>query len=179
MALIASGGFDGLPSGRLIFVNCVLGFVISNLYIFEPSVSWYAVLQVFSVLFSGLVFLKTITSFCNNKFSSFLNLLLNSLAFVLVVLLVKWNTAEINFSSTAFQCSVFGLGSLLLAIEGNLTGLARLSAAVSVLGFLWRQDAFLGTFIFFVPLIVVSLFNEDRRRVFKVWFSLAFALVST
>ena len=179
MALIASGGFDGLPSGRLIFVNCVLGFVISNLYIFEPSVSWYAVLQVFSVLFSGLVFLKTITSFCNNKFSSFLNLLLNSLVFILVVFLVKWNTASINYSSTAFQCSVFGLGSLLLAIEGNLTGLTWLSGAVSVLGFLWRQDAFLGTFIFFVPLMAISLFNKDRRRVFKVWFTLAFAAMST
>jgi len=168
-----------VPSGRLVFVNFVLGFLLSRLYILVPDVSWYAVFQVLSVLLSALVFFKTVSRYFRLVLGGRSDAFLTGAVFLIVVLLLKWNMSSINYSSTAFQCSVFGLGSLLLAVKGNFTGLVWFSGFVAVLGFLWREPAFLGALIFFIPLIVVSLFFDGRRRVLKVWFSLASVILST
>jgi hypothetical protein len=179
MAMIASGGFDGVPSGRLVYVNYVLGFLLSRLYILVPDVSWYAVFQVQSVLLSALVFYKTFTRYFRLVLGGRSDTYLTGVVFLIVVLLLKWNMSSINYSSTAFQCSVFGLGSLLLAVKGNFTSLIWFSGFVAVLGFLWRQGSFLGALIFFIPLIIISFFFDGRGRVIKVWFSLASVILST
>lgn len=179
ISLIASGGFDGVPSGRLVFVNFVLGLLLSRFYILVPDVSWYAVFQVLSLLLSALVFFKTFTRYLRVALGGQLNVFLTGAIFLFAVLFLKWNMSSINYSSTAFQCSVFGLGSLLLAVKGNFAGSIWLSGFVAVLGFLWRQESFLGALIFFIPLIVISFFFDGRIRKLKAWFSLAFVILST
>lgn len=38
---IASGAFTGTPDGHLIFIQYVLGFLISRCYVLQPQVDWY------------------------------------------------------------------------------------------------------------------------------------------
>jgi hypothetical protein len=83
--------------------------------------------------------------------------------------LLKWNTSSINYSATAFQCSVLGLGSLLLSVKANLRSSAWLASVVAVLGFLWRHDAFFASLLFFIPLITAELFNGVWKKKIKVW----------
>lgn len=178
MAQIASGGISGTPSSYLVYSNIVLGFLISNSYRLISDFSWYAVFQVLSVLFSCLVFLITFFRFARAKLHIFSYILFANFTFLASAVLLKWNTTSINYSATAFQCSVLGLGSLLLAVNANLRLLAWLASAVAVLGFLWRHDAFFGTLLFFTPLIVADLFNGDCKKKINVWSAFS-ALLAT
>lgn len=50
---IASGAFTGTPNGHLIFIQYVLGFLISRLYMLNRSVDWYGFLLV-GAMFLGI-----------------------------------------------------------------------------------------------------------------------------
>ena len=41
---IASGAFSGTPDGHLIFVQYAIGFLLSRMYLWLPSVDWYGFL---------------------------------------------------------------------------------------------------------------------------------------
>ena len=50
---IASGAFTGTPDGHLIFMQYVLGFLLSRMYLLLPSVDWYGFFMA-GVIFLGL-----------------------------------------------------------------------------------------------------------------------------
>lgn len=50
---IASGAFTGTPDGHLIFVQYALGFLLSRMYLWLPSVDWYGFFMT-GVIFLGL-----------------------------------------------------------------------------------------------------------------------------
>jgi hypothetical protein len=62
MMLIAEGNFSGKPETDLIYTSTILGYFLKILYILVPTISWYAILQLFlnfMAFYSLLLFIKS------------------------------------------------------------------------------------------------------------------------
>jgi hypothetical protein len=62
MMLIAEGNFSGKPETDLIYTSTILGYLLKILYTLVPTLSWYAILQLFLnfiTFYSFLIFIKS------------------------------------------------------------------------------------------------------------------------
>ncbi len=164
MALIASGGFGGTPSPRLVFINSVLGSVLSTSYRLFPSIPAYSLLALGTNIFSILLLLVSTSAFLGfRKFSASVHNTYAGVLLCISMFVLQQNLLQVNFTKTAFTASVVGLVSLQLAIVTYRKSLIYLSIFVCCLGFAWRSDAFYLAVLVSSPTLVMVLIGRYRH----------------
>lgn len=179
MAQVASGGFTGKPSQYLIVINVVIGWILRGLYTFAPTIPWYALLIMMSVGFAS-------TTLCNIIFqrisshefrSHFSQKILITCLLSPIIYYTYANIQTLNYSSTAFFCSVCGILGMILSISNDDKIQIAQPMLIAIIGFLWRDTAFLSVVMLTTPVVLISLTSNNWRKYFKS-FSLLGLVVS-
>lgn len=176
MAQIANGGITGKPSGYTIFLNIFLGKFLQICYQMFPGIQWYPFLQVASMAFAFAVFMRV--GIIALKFVIPDDLILR-ICFASTLLIIVFSQFSvwvytINFSTTAYFCSVIGLSTLFLSLRINPSSIALYPIYICLLGFLWRPQAFISVVPVFLLLLVFQFRRIPYISVFKNISLLAF-----
>ena len=178
MAQVASGGFTGKPSQYLIVINVVIGWILRGLYTFAPTIPWYALLIMMSVGFAS-------TTLCNIIFrrisshefsSSYSQKILTTCLLSPIIYYTYANIQTLNYSSTAFFCSVCGILGMILSINNDDKIKIAQPMLIAIIGFLWRDTAFLSVVILTTPVVLFSLTSNNWRKYFKSFSLLGLAV---
>jgi hypothetical protein len=160
MSQIANGGFAGRPSEHLIFVNSVIGVVLKWLYTITQWAQWYSALIVISLISAVTVFLKSLSP----RPGSPSYWTIACLSFLIIYPSLSDHVFSINYSSTAYFCTSLGFSSLIISLKHPKKNLAWGPIIISVLGFLWREPAFLSVCPIWLILIALQYRRKDIRR---------------
>jgi hypothetical protein len=169
MSQLANGGFTGEASKYLLFINVIIGHVLSFCYQIVPGVQWYPLFQVLSMAFACAVFT------CSGVFKlGVFNLGSRSIrmffALVLFVVMCSQFMAwvfSINYSTTAYFCSTLGCLSLLLSARVKPSSIAFAPIVVCFLGFLWRPQAFISVVPVFLVVLLFQIRIVSIKSIFK------------
>ena len=178
IAQVASGGWTGKPSQYLIFINVVIGWVLRGLYAFAPPVQWYAVLIVVSIGFASTTFCNIILQHISRNIfrSSFTKHLLTVCLLSPIIYYTYANIQTLNYSSTAFFCSVCGILGLLLSLNNNSDKRIIQPMLTAIIGYLWRDTAFLSVVILTAPVVLLSVTSHNWRKYLQYSISLSFVI---
>jgi hypothetical protein len=162
MSQIASGGFTGKPSEHLIFINPLIGFLLKWLYIVSPPIPWYSVLIILSLVFSLSIFIDLLLKRLEYADTY------TQISFLMISFLVLFPTFanrifEINYSGTAYFCSIIGFSAWILSLNdtADYTSIGPLISCF--IGFLWRDFAFYSV----IPIFVILFYFCHRRDSLK------------
>ena len=174
MSQIANGGFTGRPSEHLIFINSIIGVVLKWLYTITQSVQWYSVLMIVSLISAVTVFLKSLSP--NPGLLSYRTTV--CLSFLIIYPGLSERVFSINYSSTAYFCTSLGFSSLVISLKYQKSYLAWGPIIICILGFLWREPAFLSVCPIWLILIALQYRRKDIRR-FSSNIALSVGLLAT
>jgi len=153
MLLISSGYLTGRPDPHLVFINIIIGNLISFFYHWFPRFEWYTFHLIACQIVSLTTILFVFLEKKNNRYIVvFMCLLISAITLQFLV--------HLQFTTTAFLLASSGL----LIFNRNLTlnvKLYSLSYILMILIFTWsfmlRIDAFLGAIligsVFFIPFL--------------------------
>lgn len=158
MSQIANGGFTGAPSEHLIFINTVLGFTLKFLYTIIPTIQWYSVLMVCSLVFSLSVFLDALMRQLKPRGAITKVIFLAATSAIIFPTFLN-SVFEVNYSGTAYFCSILGFCSWLLCLKDSNYRVPIAPLFACLLGFLWRDSAFYSV----LPIWIVVIFVLYRR----------------
>ncbi len=168
MSQIANGGYTGKPSEYLLFINIILGHVLKLCYQLIPGIQWYPLLQVVSMSIAFAVFMRSVVFTLRTAIPqerTLRGMYSLTLFFVVFTQFIVW-VYSINFSTTAYFCSILGLLSLLLSLRAGQTSIAIIPIFVCLLGYLWRSHAFFSV----VPIFSIILVFQFRQIPYKSLF---------
>jgi hypothetical protein len=160
MSQIANGGFTGRPSEHLIFVNSLVGVFLKWLYSITQNVQWYSVLMIVSLISAVTVFLKSLRP--KLGLLSYRDIV--CLSFLIIYPSMSERVFSINYSSTAYFCTSLGFSSLIISLTYQKKFLVLGPIAICVLGFLWREPAFLSVCPIWLILLAMQYRRKDIRR---------------
>ena len=179
MALLASGGFGGTPSPRLVYINSGLGYVLASSYQLLPSIPAYSIFALGTNIVSILLLIVSVSAFLDLcKFPSDIHNIYAGVLLCISLFILQQNLLEINYTKTAFTASFVGLVSLQLAIVASKKPLIYISIFVCCLGFVWRDDAFILAVLISLPTLVkvsVGRYQYVTKGI-GVLFSLIFSI---
>lgn len=147
MMLISAGYFSDSPNHHLVFINALLGYLISGLEKFYPAFNWYSIVLVFIHIlsFSAIFYLFTFFTFSNRVKWVFRFLTLAAFYYVSVRMQF---TYVASFSCIAGLMLVHLWRNKLFLISGltffTVGGLLRVESALVILLFFYI------TYIFFL-----------------------------
>ncbi|MCC5945587.1 MAG: hypothetical protein JJT94_11685, partial [Bernardetiaceae bacterium] len=101
MLLISSGKITGEPEPYLIFINFLIGYILSQAYTYLPSVEWYSVHHVMCYASSLAVLLFVFIQQKENR-------VIKSLKIITVLLFIVLFALELQFTTVAFSLSIAG-----------------------------------------------------------------------
>ena len=127
MAMIASGGFNGLPDCHLVFINALLGCVLAGLYSLTKAVEWYTIFQMVVHIFSASAIVWYILHSDKQRWIKIVWLLF---------FYVFWirSCISLQFTTTAGFSAVAGCLMLVLACEKQYNQTKRAANALFCLG---------------------------------------------
>lgn len=102
---IASGAMSGTPDYHLVFVKAALGMILSTLYTWGSGIDWYGLLWMGLIIWSMLLILWKLISFCSKKGK---NPILTTL-FFLVMFTMTVLEHLVNFQFTVVAGIVIGV----------------------------------------------------------------------
>ena len=166
MAQIASGGFTGKPSQFLVIINVLIGWILKTLYTFAPTIPWYALLIVVSIGFASTTFCNIILQHISSKtFRSPFSKHLSTICLLSPIIYYSYsNIQTLNYSSTAYFCSVCGILGMLLSLNNNYNKQILQPMLVTVIGYFWRDTAFLSVVVLTAPVVLLSVTAHNWRR---------------
>ncbi len=110
MRLIVSGRYSGTPNGQAIFLNVLLGYLLSALYTIAPAVEWYGLYLEFSIFVSVImaefVFLKRISERRELIIRSVIIAIFSALLFEKQILMPQFTTVSAFLVSAAVSCVI-------------------------------------------------------------------------
>jgi hypothetical protein len=162
---IANGGFTGKPSEHLVFVNSLLGFTLKWLYAITQSIQWYPVLIICSLVFSISIFIEVLIKRLQ-EFDQFARLGFLFISLLILLPAFVHRVFEINYTGTAYFCSILGFSSWILRSSDSHNDLAVGPLVSCFLGYLWRDSAFFSIFPIWVIVFIVCY-----RRNYQTKFS--------
>ena len=166
MSQIANGGFTGAPSEHLIFINAVLGFALKFLYTIIPSIQWYSVLMVGSLVFSLSVFLEALMRQLKPRGAITKVTFLSATSTIILPTFIN-SVFEVNYSGTAYFCSILGFCSWLLYLEDSIYRVPIAPLFGCLLGFLWRDSAFYSVLPIWIVVVFVFYYRDYKREYLK------------
>ena len=166
MSQIASGGFTGKPSEHLIFINPLLGFLLKWLYIIFPPIPWYSLLIILSLVFSISIFIDLLLRRLEYADTY------TQISFLLISFLVLFPTFanrifEINYSGTAYFCSIIGFSAWILSLDDSVVYTSIGPLISCFIGFLWRDFAFYSVIPIFVIVFYFCHRRDSRKKYLK------------
>lgn len=171
MAALASGGYSGSPSARLVYVGYLPGLVLAAAYRALPSVPWYVLLLDVAAV-TALSTVSWLLWRCRERITP-------AQVVVLGTTLFTW--ASLLLMTPTFTIAAFALAtaSLCILAAAPLLGSAAPTAAVAgglLLGAAaaLRWDSLLGAFAVGAPLAIAAAVAAGRR--FTVRFTCTAAL---
>lgn len=110
MAMIASGGFQGVPDCHLVFINALLGCVLAGLYSLTTAVEWYTIFQTMVHIFSASAIVWYIYRSEKHRWIKFVWL------FFFYAFWVR-SCISLQFTTTAGFSAVAGCLTLIIAVK--------------------------------------------------------------
>lgn len=164
---IAMGAW-GANSSFLIFINVLIGYLITYLYYIFPSVNCYALfmLGVEMVAFGGVLF--TVWRYSHVKVKGFF--------IVLIALLEVFVSCNYTYTILAAIITVIGISLLLFGILYGSFGLRFWGTIFTWIGFMIRMPSFLIGGCICVPLVIFVCREKLNRTIFLKHFLLILAL---
>ena len=163
MMSFANGDFTGTPESQLVFIGILIGGLLKLLYTLSSALPWYALVLVFTQIFSGAILLTILYKFLRG---------LNNRPLICVVSLVALITPtlvlDLSFSTTAMYSSVVGLASLALLVENFEEQGPLITVAVAIILVLagsLRFGFFLAAVLLLLPIYLLHLQKLSRFTV--------------
>ena len=150
---IASGLY-GKPDYHLIYINVILGYLISSLYRIIPGIAWYDIIQYLVVLIS-LTFISYV--FLNKKKQTVI-------ASVAIFVLGYSLYVRPQYTKTVGICTIAGMLLLQHYFTSKRKSIAYLSIFMLVLGSLLRINQFLPCAAICFPILIPGLLNIFNRK---------------
>jgi hypothetical protein len=159
MNLIAAGrAFADRPDEHLLFINVVLGWPLSRLYMLAPAVPWYGISQ-----FAALLAAAAGTAYALLRVGPSLRRLV--VVWIFFVMAMLPCLILMQYTKTAFLVSLAGMLLFLAPLRGAAPWprAAEVAAGLLVLlGSLIRIQSFLMAAVVAAPLVVVAIATAPR-----------------
>lgn len=163
MMLFVSGIYTGEPSEFITFQNIIVGLMLKQFYLFNPSINWYvgflSFVQIIS--FTALYFLLRPLS---SKRTNFFLFILPLLYFIVEVNLY------LQFTKVAFIASTIGVLYGLRYIKNPKIKDLFLSTCFITLGLLIREHSAYGSVLLALPLILIFAYKYKTNILNKHFF---------
>ena len=162
LTLISAGYFnvDSNPDHHLIFINSIIGRILSSLYSINNEIEWYFIhlfiLQIIST--SILYYILSL------RFKDLLSkILLAFLLFSLVVLFL----IKMQFTTTAYMLCASGYILLLHSLDNKLLSFRVIfSIILIVYSYLIRPEVMISTTAIFLPIFI---FQKNKKKMFLIY----------
>lgn len=173
MMTIAAGWIDGIPDAHLVFTNVIIGTVLKALYIFAPSLNWYAFYLLVFLSISGFTMLNVILHFGKN---------VRTIAILIFSISYLSFYFNFSFTSVSILVSLSGFGYLFKVIDGGnkkqFVGIL-FSIVLIVAGGLIRFHSLLLVFILTTPLFFYKTFYRKQYSLIVALCSVLFLTTVT
>lgn len=166
MMATVSGAYNGIPSKYIMFMNPLIGILISGLYNCIPSINWYVWLQLIMICISFSIILY-IGLKMNNKFIIFCMLIFNLIASIDMYQLMQFTKTATLIISTGFFAFLYDINIQESSINVWTTVL------FVICGFLIRSQCFyLTAFIFSIVFLINGMLKQSfifskKNRIIK------------
>lgn len=166
MMATVSGAYNGIPSKYIMFMNPLIGILISGLYNCIPSINWYVWLQLIMICISFSIILY-IGLKMNNKFIIFCMLIFNLIASIDMYQLMQFTKTATLIISTGFFVFLYDINIQESSINVWTTVL------FVICGFLIRSQCFyLTAFIFSIVFLINWMLKQSfifskKNRIIK------------
>jgi hypothetical protein len=155
MNLIASGGYTGEPSERLIYIHIFIGYFLKFLYSYLPFLNWYTWFLIITLTISFISFQFVVnTCFKSLKIKFLAHIILLCVVFPLFVNICFTKIAAFTFIS-GLVLIVFNDTSRLSLIFGYF---------LVLLGVAIRSEVFFLLLLFIFPVYISALFQKKIKR---------------
>ncbi len=146
---LASGRYSGTPESHLVFIKQTIGLPLSFAYSSAPTIPWYAISLVTTIILSLALLLR----FARN--------LQNYLMwFAIAVPTTVFCVLRPNFTIASIIASTVGLVLLSFALtQGKWRCSAGLSFILIIVGYSWRADGFFLALLFCSPIILIACYK--------------------
>lgn len=160
MALIASGGYTGEPSGFLVFMKYPVGFILSFLYKTVSAVPWYAVFTLMCVFIPSCIFCFFLIHECRKNKRPFAGIVLYTLLFIFII---QKHVMIPQFTLTTAFLAVSAV--VILYYSGDKHNPIMIFAAIvlSVLAFSIREKVFYMVMPVILLIIVLKVINNKKN----------------
>jgi hypothetical protein len=155
---ICSGGFSGLPTPNIVFINLFISKTLHTLFLIYNKVNWYTI-------FLELVFIVCFftTSYLFIKDRS-INILFSIISvFILLFGFYFTCIVKLQFTTVALFCGFTGL--LCLIKKENNKHSNILFAMFIIVAFLIRKDTFYISITFLIPILLTN--NNEKVALLK------------
>lgn len=151
MNLIASGGYTGMPSERLIFMNLVIGYILQFLYTYFPFLNWYTwlLLSVVTISFFALQFISNL-ALKDRKLKIVTHIIILCIVFPLLV--------KICFTKIAAFSIISGL--VLIFFNSNSRIYLVLGYLLVLIGVAIRMEVFLMLLLLIFPIYLTYIYQK-------------------
>ncbi|HIT67938.1 MAG TPA: hypothetical protein IAB61_11965 [Candidatus Merdisoma merdipullorum] len=126
---IASGAMSGTPDYHLVFVKAALGLMLQGLYTYLPGIDWYGCLWMGFILFSSVLVLWKLLSFCEQKRKNIA--VATALFLMFFTLTMLWHL--VNFQFTVVPAIVVGSAIFFYYTDESKGRKAYFAAALIIL----------------------------------------------
>jgi len=170
--LFLSGLYTGEPSEYIVFQNIIIGKVLKQLYIYDPSINWYTLFfDIVQTLSFGALFIL-MNKILDKKIFIFL------FVFPMLYFIVEMYT-YLQFTKVAFLSSITGILYIILFLYNNKKRYMVLAFILLTLGFMIRFKALYGSVLLFLP-VAGHIFFKHRKYILNLKFLIfSFVIIST
>ena len=162
MNWIAKGLFASKPDEHLLFINVCLGYVFKFLYSVCNSINWYGLSFILIGLASTYTLLFVLKKYINYYYSLLISLILE--LFVLF-----------NFTFTCLAIITSAIALIKMIDLCNDEKLNRKSFCIQLFatiilyecGFLLRKESGLSTILILIPLIIITIWKNIKKK--RLW----------
>jgi hypothetical protein len=151
MNLIASGGYTGMPSERLIFMNLVIGYLLKFLYTYFPILNWYTWFLLSTLTFSFFAFQHVIN--VRNK-----DIKLKLLIHIVLLCVVSPLLVKICFTKIAAFSIISGL--IVIVYNSYSRSSIFIGYCLILLGVAIRMEVFFMLLLFIFPIYLYLIFQK-------------------
>jgi hypothetical protein len=155
MNLIASGGYTGMPSERLIFMNLVIGYILQFLYTYLPFLNWYTwfLLSVVIISFFTLQFIIN-GSIKGRKLKIITHIIILCIVYPLLVKICFTKIAAISIIS----------GLVLIFFNSNSKSNLVYGYFLVLIGVAIRMEVFFMLLLLIFPIYLTFIYQKKVKQ---------------